>query len=389
MSEPCKTCGSELFAGQRFCRACGNPTDPIEVAEAPTREMPPIGDAPTRRMPEMDDDWGARGAANTAPQLRPNTNPVGKPPGAYQTPNPYQTPPTVFQQPPASPVWQPPPYPLHPQPAQMASGGRSGSVWAVVLAIILAVLLGGIVGGRALVNRIRARKQQQIARVQQVGPANETSTTAASGVQTFTLNKGATVSVSTISGDISVETWDKPQAEVQIISGNNMSAVVKTSNNNDLLSLEAPKSSDMGFRVKLPADMGAITIHSVSGAVKIINVNGQLRIATVSGGLDLENISGVEKIETVSGNIQGTLGSLGKDRGLAIQTVSGEVDLKLSDKFNANLEAQTMSGDIDADEIEGVQVRKSIPGKHASGTIGAGGQSFKITTTSSDINLSK
>src|ERR1044071_7815189 len=94
MAEPCKTCGSELFAGQRFCRACGNPTDTLETSEAPTQQMPPAtGEAPTQRMPEMSDDWGARGSAHTAPQSRPNTNPVNRPPAAYQAPNPYQAPP--------------------------------------------------------------------------------------------------------------------------------------------------------------------------------------------------------------------------------------------------------------------------------------------------------
>src|SRR2546423_9962537 len=90
MAEPCKNCGSELFAGQRFCRACGNPTDTLDSGEAPTQPfaddpLSPQGEATTRRMPPPE-DWGARHTGNTAPQSRADTNPVGKPPAAYQAP---------------------------------------------------------------------------------------------------------------------------------------------------------------------------------------------------------------------------------------------------------------------------------------------------------------
>ena len=119
MTEICKTCGSELFAGQRFCRACGNSTETLDSGEAPTQQFgdDPLssqGEATTRQM-QPPDDWGARSVGNTAPQARPNTNPVGKPPAAYQAPNAYQAPPTSYQLPPP-PAWRPPQYAPPPPP---------------------------------------------------------------------------------------------------------------------------------------------------------------------------------------------------------------------------------------------------------------------------------
>src|SRR5258708_26776101 len=72
MAEQCRNCGSELFAGQRFCRACGAPSDELSQEQAPTQMMP------------QPSDWGARGAANTAPANSQNTSPVYAPPGGYQ-----------------------------------------------------------------------------------------------------------------------------------------------------------------------------------------------------------------------------------------------------------------------------------------------------------------
>ena len=187
MAEPCKNCGSELFAGQRFCRACGNPTDTLDTGEAPTQQFadsatPGPGEATTRHMtqPPPPDDWGAR-AAHTAPQARPNTNPVGRPPDAYQPPQPYQAPPTSYQLPPQPLAWQqqqqyaPPP----------ASSGRSGSSWAIVLAVILALMLGAVMGGRAIFNRVRDRIQNNI----QVGQG--TPTVSSTDTKVYALTPGA------------------------------------------------------------------------------------------------------------------------------------------------------------------------------------------------------
>src|SRR5947207_8325264 len=83
MAEQCRNCGAELFEGQRFCRACGAPSDPLSQEQAPTQMMPP-----------QPGGWNARGAANTAPSNSQNTSPVYAP-QSYQPSVPPMYPQTI------------------------------------------------------------------------------------------------------------------------------------------------------------------------------------------------------------------------------------------------------------------------------------------------------
>src|SRR3982751_948569 len=64
MAEHCKNCGTELLAGQRFCRLCGAPISESQREELPTKIFPGERQA------------AASAPANTAPQsARPGTDP--------------------------------------------------------------------------------------------------------------------------------------------------------------------------------------------------------------------------------------------------------------------------------------------------------------------------
>jgi hypothetical protein len=370
-----------LFAGQRFCRACGNSTDTLDSGDAPTQHMtPPTGEAPTQRMPELFDDWGARGSANTAPQPRIDTSPVNRPPSAYQAPNPYQAPPTSYQLPPPPPVWQPPRYPAPPPAA------RSGSSWAIVLAVILALLLGSIIGGRAIIRRIRERIPAA-APAPPAAPAEDT--------QTVALNKGAAVTIKAINGSITVEGWDQPQAEVRIIRSSDVPASAVTfRHDGGSLYLEAPqniRNGKVSFEIKLPRQLGVVTFTSVSGGIKLSDVEGRISVSAVSGGITLDDVAGVESVRSVSGGITANLTGAAKDHPMAFEAVSGNITLNLDDEFDAMLEASSLSGKIDLDDaLEGVKVDKGTGiGSRASGQIGTGGPALGVKTVSGRIKITK
>lgn len=388
MSEPCKTCGSELFAGQRFCRACGNPTDTLDMGDAPTQHMPATGEAPTQPMPQPPDDWGARGPANTAPQSRPHTNPVGPPPPSYQAPNTYQAPPTSYQLPPQPLAWQQRQYP--PQPLPAATGGRSGSSWAIVLAVILALMLGAIMGGRAIFRRVRDNVRINS---QQTTPSGQTVST--SDKKVFALTSGAAVTIKTVNGSIKIEGWDEPRAEVQIIKkGSSDSPAVTIRNDEKSLYIEAPsdgKNGQVSFEVKLPRNLGTVLLNSVNGGITLTDVAGQISIQTLNGGISLHDVSGVERATTMNGGIDAVLTQASKDHPMIFETTNGGIKLTVDDEFNAVLDASTVHGKIDVDDdLDGIKVEKKIPfGANASGILGAGGQPLKATTVNGGIKISK
>lgn len=395
MAEPCKNCGSELFAGQRFCRACGNPTDTLDAGEAPTQQFadsatPGPGEATTRHMtqpppqPQPPDDWGAR-TAHTAPQPRSNTNPVGRPPDTYQPPQTYQAPPTSYQLPPQPPAWQQRQYP--PQPA---SSGRSGSSWAIVLAVILALMLGAVIGGRAIFNRVRDRIRNNQTLGQQ-GP-----TVASTDTRVFALTPGATVTIKTVNGNIKVQGWDEPRAEVQIMKkGPSDAPPLTIRNDNDKsLYIEAPpdaRNGQVSFDVKLPRNLGNVAFNSTNGAITISDVNGHLTIETVNGKIKLDDVTGIDRARTVNGGIEAVIGQAPNNQPMTFEALNGGIDLTLQDDFRGALDASTLHGGIKVDDaFDGIKVEKVFPvGQHASGVIGAGGPTLTAKTTNGGIKVSK
>jgi DUF4097 and DUF4098 domain-containing protein YvlB len=365
------------------------------------------------------DPWGARGGANTAPTSTPNTRPVYMPPAPHQPPSSYpQTP--AFQQRPPLPV------PQGAMPAYVPPRSSTTS-WVLIIVVLVLTVLGGIIiGGRTLARRFRERVIDSTSQ----GP--RTSTRASTETKTFTLNANAAVSLKTISGDISVESWDQPQAEVKIIgnsgSDNNQSSLA-TKNENGNLSLEALPGSggaDIRFVVKLPHNVGQVTLNSASGSIKVSKIDGQLTINTASGDITmsdikgpiaiitasgriklsntkgvttvksasgditLDDISSLERVDTASGNIKVSLSGESLERPLSLKSVSGSIELNLEPGFNATLDASTRTGSISMDESINIQVQNSSPtGQRASGPIGKGGQPISISTVSDNIEINQ
>jgi hypothetical protein len=386
MADPCKNCGSELFAGQRFCRACGNPTDTLDAGEAVTQQFtdgPAPGEATTRHM-SPPDDWGARSVAHTAPQARPNTNPVGRPPDTYQPPQAYQAPPTSYQMPPPPPVWQAAQY------APQAAPSRSGAPWAIVLAIILALMLGAMIAGRAIYNNIKRR----IPAIQQ--QQQQQQTVASTDKKVFPLANNATVTIKTTNGSIKVEGWDEPRAEVQIIKkviGDGPSVTVRSDNDKSLY-LEAPgdgRGGQVSFEVKLPRQLGVVSFNSTNGTITVSDVAGQLTIETTNGKIKLDDVSGIDRAKTTNGGIEATIGQTTNNRPMTFETTNGGIDLQLQDDFNGTLDASAMHGGIKVDDaFEGVKVEKVFPtGQRANGVIGSGGPTLTLRTINGGIRVSK
>jgi DUF4097 and DUF4098 domain-containing protein YvlB len=88
------------------------------------------------------------------------------------------------------------------------------------------------------------------------------------------------------------------------------------------------------------------------------------------------------KTSTVSGDIQAELAS--QDGNIAIRSTSGDVDLALGKDTDAQVECETMSGDIDV----GLPVQKTFASERKlQGVLGSGKGRIRVSTTSGDISL--
>ena len=399
MADRCNNCGAELFEGQQFCRACGTPTRQFSGEELPTQMLP--GQQPQQQSPPN--------PLSTAPLSggRDTSDPVYT---ATNFPR-YQTPVAPQQQRPTSPVGVQPPLPRR----------RKSRVW-------LYVVLGLIVffGGASLLAALFfASQPRQASRkvVRTVNPpfvpppvpphpmdmgdkgelvggegaevsGNQTVTT-----KTYPLAKDGSFELHNINGNITVEGWDKQQAEVKIIRrGGSAEArdAVKIMHEQSAGRLAFNTMPEMQggvreveYQVKLPRNLRELEIVSNNSNVELTGVNtASLSINLQRGNIELEDVGGTINSRTMKGNTTVVIGEdTARNAPQVFNGVSGNIELEFAPGVNAELKAETVSGDIEVDEDLGVKVEKRMVGQQAVGRIGKGGQPIVVKTVSGNIKI--
>ena len=335
-------------------------------------------------MPPQPGEWGARGAANTAPANSQNKSPVYAPPGGYQPSVPPMYPQTI------------PPY----EPPQKRS--PIGWILAFIgmglfVAVVVAVMLIARIGR----NRIPAFAPPSAPAVAQAGEtaleASADQTTVSGNdtilIKTFALTPGSKFSIKNVSGSVSVETWDQPKAEVRVVkrgpdrgtqvfftnSANNLSFRTGVSGNNN---------QDVRYEVKIPRAMERIDLKSVNGSVKLSNATGQIFVENANGSIELNDVVGASKIQTANGKITATLKEA-SDGPMEFVTANGKIDVTIASDFDAELDASTIHGSLTIDDQLSIPVQKEMVGQHARGQIGSGGQPLRLTAVNGSVKLTR
>jgi hypothetical protein len=400
----CDNCGAAVLPGHRFCRSCGRATDDYAEEGTPTQMMPP--EPPPVR--------GSRDTATATPS-RVNTNPVYTPPQQQQTQQP-----NYYQQQHYAPIQPPQPMPPHYTPT------RSRSPWGWIVAAIAIVLIVAVALGVVIFNDSPppGRPPREASGPPPLPPPPPGSTI----TRTFPFAaKGGNLTLETLSGDVTIEGWDEPRAEVRITKSGN-TEVRDSSDGSNLILRTEPRGGDGGdvkYEIKLPRNAGRVEIRAVNsdialsdftgnvqinndnGSVTMSDMNGDIKVNMANGDINFTDVQGVLWVNTASGTIEMldvngkiSANSVSGDisvsfagenlEPLSVNTVSGDIEVTFDSDVNADLTVKTLTGDIEVDESLGIEVRETpVVGKEARGRIGAGGQSIKINTTAGDVRIQK
>ncbi|MFJ7251161.1 DUF4097 family beta strand repeat-containing protein [Streptomyces sp. NPDC098085] len=132
---------------------------------------------------------------------------------------------------------------------------------------------------------------------------------------------------------------------------------------------------------------GPVRAETVSGSVEAQAVTGELRFQTVSGDLTVVEGAGASvRANSVSGNMVLDLDPSGKPTDIQLNTVSGEVAIRLPHPSDATVEANTASGSV-SNGFEDLRVSGQWGAKKITGTLGAGTGKLRATTISGSIAL--
>lgn len=249
----------------------------------------------------------------------------------------------------------------------------------------------------------------------------------------YSLPPGGTISVSNVSGDVSVTGYNglsvavsayregRDKDQVQIIDESTSTHVA--------LKVQYPQGggsvqADVRFVVQVPQGSsyqfdkistasGDISIAGVAGDFKINTASGDVKINQVEGNVQANTASGDMEITRVHGSVQANAASgdvrvLDAAGMVSARTASGDVDVELTRiegtgelkfasasgdvtvkapaQFDAQVELTTANGSIKTDfplTIEDLENH----GKKAHGQLGSGAVQMKVSTASGDIRL--
>jgi DUF4097 and DUF4098 domain-containing protein YvlB len=160
--------------------------------------------------------------------------------------------------------------------------------------------------------------------------------------------------------------------------------------------------STMGGNVSLGKIKGDIDISTAGGNISVDENTGKLKLSTAGGNITAKNFSGNVDVSTAGGNLKLTgsggkvsgstaggnikLDYSGKNYGIDLSTMAGQITLDLPADFDADADLTTMVGKIknDFDNSTGAKGNVNMKGK-----INNGGEPLKCSTMAGDIRLSK
>lgn len=385
MADYCKNCGAELIAGHQFCRSCGARTALLDNESFPTQILPNQQTAnPTLTSPLH---------GRETDQVYPSAYSSYQPPAAQQSAG----------------------LPVVPR--------RRSRVWRVLLVALLLVAVTAIGGSLFLAHYINSTLRQvkmmkidhppmsAIPPVPPVAiPQGDEETLDEDGAdvsdnqtvitKTFALKNNGTFTINNFKGQITLEGWDKPEAEVKITKHGgdadergDQEIMYKEGNNQ--LSFRTPPESqsvlkDVQYEVKLPRALRQIEINSLNSDVKLSDLNAVVAINVQQGNIELLNINGHITAQSTSGNLKATLTNSASNEPQLFNTISGNIELQLQPDLNATLTARTISGQIKVDDSFGLKPENQIPGQQLTGRFGnGGGKSVTVKTVSGNIKIKK
>jgi hypothetical protein len=379
MAHICKNCGAELFDNQRFCRSCGRPTG--DIGDSPTQVMPPS-------FADGQPGGGSqdRPQANTTPQPAPATGPV------YAHQQSYYA--------------QPPPMQVYPGP----SGRRWGWIATILgiggfAALFLVVFLFAR-AARLAKNKIGERIRDEMGQRNTGLPRGEAlsdegatvTSTETVWVRTVDLDgdSGSTVYIRNERGNIQIQGWDKPQAEVRVVkrggSAEERGTVpVYFSSDTENLSVQTSGAGriEVSYQIKLPRLVGKLSLDSINSGMSVSGVAGAITAKSVNGPVDLSGVSGEVIARTTNGGIKAVFNERVEGQSLTFKSTNGSIDLLFKAGVDADLTAHSTSGDIQLPSEFGLDVQRRPGSRRVEGKLGDGGSALRIDTTTGSIRLSK
>ncbi|MBD0326001.1 MAG: DUF4097 family beta strand repeat protein [Pyrinomonadaceae bacterium] len=226
--------------------------------------------------------------------------------------------------------------------------------------------------------------------------------------RTFPLSADGRISLENISGAVKITAWDRNEVKLDAVKraytrerlDEVKIGIVSDANSLDI-STEYPERNyrfndgkdrrdnhaRVDYTLTVPRNARIDGIELVSGSLEIEGLTGDVKASLVSGSVTARGLSGEAKLSTVSGRLDATFNHLNAAKQISLGSVSGQLIVTIPSDANAQLRANTVSGQITNDF--GLPVRRGdYVGRDLAGTLGSGsGPRIKLSNVSGQIAI--
>ena|SRR5579863_90406 len=222
--------------------------------------------------------------------------------------------------------------------------------------------------------------------------------------QTYALTADGRVELDNINGAVHISSWDRnevkvdavkyadtkerlDEAKIEIDSGKD-SLSIRTrypdrNNNWNWGSHNNPASVEYTLTVPRTARLDEIKL--INGSLDVTGVSGEVRASCINGRLEAHDLAGRARLETINGRLDARFTELAGNS-VELNSVNGSVELTIPSDSKAEVEASTVSGNIENDFGLHVNHHRYV-GHDLRGELGAGGTHIKLENVNGRIEI--
>ena len=222
----------------------------------------------------------------------------------------------------------------------------------------------------------------------------------------YPLSDGGSFSISNVNGSINItgvkgnttveivatkkadnqEELDKIEIEISASADVDEIVVETELGDSDKWYSRGSNSGSVKYEVKVPAGTMLDSVETVNGGVMISGVSGNVVAESVNGSLELRDLEGDARLSTVNGSVDAEFIRLEGQQSVKAETVNGRVTIKLPEKPDVEINADTLNGGINGRDF-GLETEKGFVGSDLNGKIGNGSARMNIDTVNGSIKI--
>lgn len=194
-------------------------------------------------------------------------------------------------------------------------------------------------------------------------------------LKTFSVSDGENLEISVDPGNIQIETWNKEQVQIEVISKKKyeIEELVSEKKGNSIkffLELEESWNNTITVKVKSPSNFN-FDLKSTGGNISINDdISGTLEVETDGGNVSFESVLGKVLVSTNGGNISGE----NVDGDVKLHTNGGNISLENVKKGKS--EVDTYGGNISVGNVDSDLSAKTHGGNISVGDVGGNASVF-------------